>query len=145
MIHQYKASLPGTKAFVRIYQAKASTTLYALHLFLQNDFSFAPDQQVIFRSVNNAGKPVHEYGLFDMGHGSMDQVRLESLHQKGILTIHYVFDIFKGRYLILQFEEMAEEIPRKIYPRTVMEQGGDPDQFREERLPIDVNEEFDSE
>jgi len=144
MIHQYKAGLPNCKTFVRVYQAKASTTLYALHLFLQNDLSFAPDQQVVFRTVDNMGKSM-EYGLFDMGNGSMDQVRLESLHQKGILTIHYVFDIFNGRYLILQFEKMAEEMPRKVYPRTIMEQGGDPDQFREERLSLDTDEESDSE
>ena len=122
-----------------MYEAKASTTLYALHLFLQNDLSFAPDQQVFFRSFDGEGKPMYEYGLFDMGNGSMDQIRLESLHQNGVQTIHYVFDIFKNRYVVLDFEGTTEELPRKVYPRTTMERGGDPDQFREEHLMLELN------
>lgn len=147
MIYQYKATLPNYKAFVRLYEVKASTTLYALHLFLQNDLSFSPDQQVFFKSVDKEGIPIHEYGLFDMGNGSMDQVSLEGLLKEGIHTLHYVFDIFKGRYLILQFESAAEEeLSRKTYPRTIMGQGGDPDQFREEQRSMDLNvEEYDSE
>ena len=146
MIHQYKATLPDYKTFIRIYEIKDTTTLYALHLFLQNDLSFAPDQQVFFRSVDNTGKPIHEYGLFDMGEGSMDQLRLSVLHQQGVLTIHYVFDVYKDRYLILEFQDMAEELPRKVYPRTILEQGGDPEQFREQYCLLDLNlEEFDTE
>ncbi|MCL1973749.1 MAG: hypothetical protein FWG54_02900 [Bacteroidetes bacterium] len=146
MIYRYKATLPNRKTFVRVYEIKASTTLYALHLFLQNDLSFAPDQQVFFRSVDDGGKPLNEYGLFDMGNGSMDQVSLEALHQEGVRVFHYVFDIYNGRYLMLQWEGMPEEVPRKTYPRTVLEQGGDLDQFREEHPSLDLClEEFDSE
>ena len=146
MIYQYKATLPDYKAFVRLYEIKASTTLYALHLFLQNDLSFSPDQQVFFGSVDQEGVPIREYGLFDMGNGSMDQVCLEVLLKEGIRTLHYVFDNFRGRYLILQFEGAAEELSRKIYPRTIMEQGGDPNQFGKEQRLIDLNvAEYDSE
>ena len=146
MIHQYKATLPNRKAFVRVYEIRASTTLYTLHLFLQNDLSFAPDQQVFFRSVDNEGKSLCEYGLFDMGHGSMDQVSLEVLHQEGVRVIQYVFDIFCGRYLMLQLEGIHEELPRKTYPRTVMEQGGGLEQFREEYPSLDLSlDEFNSE
>jgi len=139
MIHRYKATIPQSKNFVRVYEVKATTTLYALHLFLQNDLSFSPDQQVFFHSVDSEGKRIHEYGLFDTGSGSMDQVRLTSLHQNGVTTIHYVFDIFKGRYLALEFDGTEEELPRKTYPRTIMERGGDPDQFREEQSLLEMN------
>lgn len=146
MIYRYKATLPNHKTFVRVYEVRANATLYALHLFLQDDLSFSPDQQVLFCSVDNMGKPADRYGLFDMGNGSMDQVRLEELHQKGVRIIRYVFDTFKGRYLALEFEGMDGELARKHYPRTIMEKGGDPDQFQEEHSSLDVQiEEFDSE
>jgi len=139
MIYRYKATIPQSKNFVRIYEVRADSTLYAFHLFLQNDLSFSPDQQVFFHSIDRQGKRIHEYGLFDMGNGSMDQVRLASLHQSGVEHIRYVFDVFKGRYLALEFDGFDEELPRKTYPRTILERGGDPDQFREEQSGLEMN------
>jgi len=138
MIYRLKATLPNNKNFLRVYEVKADSTLYAFHLFLQNDLSFSPDQQLFFRSMDATGGTVHEYGLFDIGNGSMDQVRLDALHQKGVQEIQYIFDIFKGRYLILHFEGIEEELARKTYPRTIMEQGGDPGQFREDQMPLEL-------
>ena len=140
MIYRYKAILPRYKNFVRIYEVRENFTLYALHLFLQNNLSFSPDQQVFFRTYNGAGKQVREYGLFDSGFGSMDQMRLETIHTRGEVCLHYVFDIFKGRYLELRFEGIEEEVWRRSYPRTVMERGGDPDQFREEQFLFEETE-----
>ena len=139
MIYRYKATIPQHKLFVRIYEARANSTLYTFHLFLQNDLSFSPDQQVFFCSVDPQGKVVHEYGLFDTGSGSMDQVHLEMLHQQGVDQIRYVFDIFNGRYLDIEFEGIEEELPRKTYPRTLTERGGAPDQFREEHSGLELN------
>ena len=137
MIYRYKATIPQQKNFIRIYEVKATSSLYAFHLFIQNDLSFSPDQQVFFRTYDKAGNRVRECGLFDTGHGSMDKVRLEMLHEKGEETLHYVFDIFKGRYLALEFESIEEELLRKSYPRTVLERGGDPGQFREGQSPLE--------
>ncbi|MDR2585589.1 MAG: hypothetical protein LBC84_05120 [Prevotellaceae bacterium] len=142
MIYQYKALLPNNKNFVRVYEVKAETTLYAFHLFLQNDLSFSPDQQVFFRTTDQTGKEIHEYGLFDLGSGSMDQVRLESLHKNGVRELHYLFDVFKGRYLTLQFEGEEDELFRKTYPRTILQRGENPDQFREVAVEIDLNVEI---
>jgi len=139
MIYRYKATIPQSKNFVRIYEVRASSTLYAFHLFLLNDLSFSPDQQVFFRTFNGTGNHMRECGLFDTGDGSMDQIRLETIHKKGEKNLHYVFDIFRGRYLALEFEGIEEELPRKTYPRTIMERGGDPDQFREEQVGLDMN------
>jgi len=139
MIYRYKATIPKYKSFVRIYEVRESATLYAFHLFLQNDLSFSPDMQVFFRTYDEAGKMVRECGLFDTGYGSMDQIHLETLHNKGEKTLHYVFDIFKKRYLTLEFDGMEEESLRKAYPRTIMERGGVPDQFREEPISFDIH------
>ena len=134
MIYRYKATLPQHKNFLRIYEARANTTLYALHLFLQNNLSFSPDQQVFFKTYNASGKQVSEYGLFDMGFGAMDQIQLETIQAKGQQELHYVFDIFKGRYLTLQFDGEVEEVMRRVYPCTIQERGTNPDQFRDEQL-----------
>ena len=139
MIYRYKAILPQNKNFIRIYEVRSNTTLYAFHLFLQNDLCFSPDQQVFFRSYNKSGNQVCVYGLFDTGHGSMDQVRLEMIHKKGEETLHYVFDIFKERYLLLQLEGTERALQRKTYPRTIVAQGGDPHQFREELITFDAH------
>ena len=67
----------------------------------------------------------------------MDQIRLEAIHKQGEETLHYVFDIFKGRYLALIFDSQEEEQFRNSYPRTTMERGGDPDQFREDQVQLE--------
>jgi len=146
MIYRYKATLPHSKNFIRVYEVKANTTLYAFHLFLQNDLSFSPDQQVFFKSYDAAGHPVRECGLFDTGFGAMDQVHLRTLQEKGEETLHYVFDVFKKRYLVLHFEGIEDEQLRKTYPRTIMEKGGNPDQFREDQISFEMDlEELESE
>lgn len=122
---------------MRIFEVRASSTLYAFHLFLQNDLSFSPDQQVFFRTFDSKGNQVRECGLFDTGFGSMDQVRLETIHIQGEVRLHYLFDIFKGRYLELQFDGEEEEVWRRGYPRTILERGTDPDQFRDDPLFFD--------
>ena len=139
MIYRYKAILPNNKNFLRVYEVKANATLYSLHLFLLNDLSFSPDLQVFFRTYNKSGKQVRSCGLFDAGQGSMDQVRLETIHQKGEETLHYLFDIFNGRYILLQFDGIEEEQSRTTYPRTIMERGGDLDQLREDHVALDLN------
>ena len=138
MIYRYKASLPKSKTFLRVYEAKTITTLYGLHHFLQNDLSFAPDQQVFFKTFDAEGQAMHTYGLFDMGQGAMDQVRLETLVGRGETVVHYVFDSFNKRALVLQYEDTDEELPRKVYPRTVQERGAAPDQFNEDASPLEL-------
>ena len=139
MIYRYKTTIPQIKNFVRVYEVRASSTLYAFHLFLQNDLSFSPDQQVSFRTYKEADHQVRVCGLFDTGYGAMDQVVLEMLHEKGEDILHYVFDVFKGRYLILQFDGCEDELFRKAYPRTIMERGGSPDQFREDQISFEMH------
>ena len=139
MIYRYKATNPKSKTFLRLYEAKTDTSLYRLHHFLQNDLSFAPDQQVFFKTFTADGAPVHTYGLFDLGHGAMDQVRLEALVGRGETVVHYVFDTFNNRAIILQYEGEDEELPRKVYPRTIQERGAAPDQFNEDASPLELH------
>lgn len=129
MILKFKASIPGSKVFMREYEIPAEETLYELNSFLTDDLGFAPDQMVIFRGVDSNGKVRGEYGFFDMGDGSMDAVSVDELIKKGQVTLLYVFDLKKDRYIKLDLIGEVEELLRASYPRLVAEKGRNPEQF----------------
>ncbi|MDD2419078.1 MAG: hypothetical protein EOM16_01345 [Bacteroidia bacterium] len=129
MVHRYKATIQGNKIFMREYEVKESSSLYAFHTFLQNDLGFSPDQMVIFRALNNNGKVVKEFGLFDLGDGAMDRVTLESLGRSNLTNLEYVYDMFKDRAISLELLSKGELMPKRSYPRLIAERGKNPDQF----------------
>jgi len=129
MVYRFKASIPGNKIFMREYEVKGSSSLYAFHLYLQNDLGFAPDQIVLFRAIDNKGKVRREYGLFNLGDGSMDSVTVEKFSKDGFNILEYVYDMFKDRSLQLEIVATEEELARRAYPRLVAERGKNPDQF----------------
>ena len=129
MIYKYKASIPGSKVFMREYEIKGETSLYKLHDFLQNDLEFSPDQMVLFRGLDEADKIKSEYGLFDMGDGSMDMITIEKTIKKGETSLIYVFDLRKDRVIKLTLMGEVEESRRASYPRLVAEKGRNPEQF----------------
>lgn len=129
MVYRYKATITGNKIFLREYEIKGNTSLYSLHLFLQDDLGFAPDQIVMFKGLDKQNKIKGEYGLFDLGDGTMDSLSLEKVISMGQSKLLYVYDIFKNRAITLEFLSMEEELARRSYPRLVAEKGKNPDQF----------------
>lgn len=129
MILKYKATLPKNKFFFREYEIRSEMKLYKVHEFIQNDLGFAPDQMVLFEGVNEDKKKKSEYGLFDMGDGSMDSITLEKTLSKGEKVLNYVYGVQTNRYLILTYMGESEFDPRGSYPRLVAEKGQNPDQF----------------
>ncbi len=129
MVYRYKASIPGNKIFMREYEVKGSSSLYNFHLYLQNDLGFAPDQIVLFRALDKSGKVKREYGLFNLGDGSMDSITLDKVYKEALPVLEYVYDMFKERSLHLEFLSIEEELARRAYPRLVAERGKNPDQF----------------
>lgn len=129
MIYKYKATLPGSKVFMREYEIKGETTLYALHEFLLNDLDFAPDQMVLFRGLDAGEKVRSEYGLFDMGDGTMDTVSIEKTLRREEEYLEYVYDMHKDKYIRLSYLGECEPAPRASYPRLTAEKGRNPDQF----------------
>ena len=122
---------------MREYEVKGETSLYKLHDFLQNDFDFSPDQMVAFRGYDEKGKFRSEYGLFDMGDGSMDMVSVEKTVAKGETTLSYVFDMRKDRVINLALIGESEPAPRVSYPRLVAEKGRNPEQFADKYDDLD--------
>ncbi len=129
MVYRYKATITGNKIFLREYEIKGNTSLYSLHLFLQDDLGFAPDQIVMFKGLDKQNKIKGEYGLFDLGDGTMDSLSLEKVISIGQSKLLYVYDIFKNRAITLEFLSREEELARRSYPRLVAEKGKNPDQF----------------
>lgn len=129
MVYKYKASIPGSKVFMREYEIKGDTSLYRLHDFLVNDLDFSPDQMVAFRGLDEGEELRSEYGLFDMGDGSMDMVTVSGTIAKGEVNLLYVFDLRKDRVIKLSLMGEVEESRRASYPRLVAEKGRNPEQF----------------
>lgn len=129
MIYKYKASIPGSKVFMREYEIKGGTSLYKLHDYLLNDLDFSPDQMVAFRGLAADGRICSEYGLFDMGDGPMDMVTVEETIKKGETDLLYVFDVRRDRVIRLTLMGEVAEAPRASYPRLVAEKGRNPEQF----------------
>ena len=129
MIYRFKASIHKQKDFLREYELRGDHTLYDLHEHIQNDLAFAPDQMVTFYVTDAQQKIKKEYGLFDMGNGSMDQQYIETLIERKETHFLYVFDTFNNRALHIVFLGADEEASRKTYPRTTLEKGMPPDQF----------------
>lgn len=137
MIYKYKASIPGSKVFMREYEIKGETYLYKLNDFLVNDLDFAPDQMIAFRGKDAAGKVKSEYGLFDMGDGSIDMVTIEKTIAKGEEILEYVFDLRKDRVITLSLIGEVAAHPRASYPRLVAEKGRNPEQFANKYEDLD--------
>lgn len=114
---------------MREYEVKQESSLYALHLYLLNDLSFAPDQIVLFRVLDEDKKISKEYGLFDLGAGTMDSVKLQNLYNGDALFLEYLYDPFRKRSIHLELIGVEEENRRESYPRLVAEKGKNPDQF----------------
>lgn len=132
MVYRFKASIDGNKIFMREYEIKGESSLYAFHRFLQNDLGFAPDQMVLFRGVSKGDKIKAEYGLFDLGDGTIDKVSVEKAAGKGEITLQYVYNTFKDKSIRLEFLGTEEPLSRRSYPRLVAERGRNPDQFSDD-------------
>jgi hypothetical protein len=134
MIYRLKITATFPKDFMRIVEIRASQTLYTLHEHLQRDLAYAPDQMIVFRTPGKKGKRTTQYGLFDMGSGSIDALTLAELKRRHELTLQYVFDMRNDRFLMIEFIDEGEASPRKVYPLTTDEKGLPPDQFDARRL-----------
>ena len=142
MIFKYKATIPESKTFVREYEVKSDMNLFKFNSFILNDLGFAPDQMVIFRGIDANGVLCSDYGLFDLGDGSMDKVTFADVVAKGETELQYCYDVRNDRVIKLLYEGEEEGSPRYSYPRTTFEKGRNPDQFSKKYEDFDEFEEF---
>jgi len=129
MILQYKATIPNSKSFFRDFEFKGTSSLYKVMEFVQHQMAFVPDMMILFQGIDEAGKVVREYGLFDMGDGSIDNVTVADTAARGDVILRFVYNLSKNLYIDLSLVGETETDPRAEYPRTTAEKGHAPLQF----------------
>jgi len=129
MVYQFRATIPESKVFYRVYEIKGDMTLFRFNSFITDNLGFSPDQMVLFEGYDEKGALCSEYGLLDMGDGSMDTVTFDKVLQRGEVELHYLFDLRNDRYIKLVFEGEVAFLPMRAYPALVEEKGQNPDQF----------------
>ena len=130
MVYRFRATIPESKIFFRVYEIKGEMTLFRFNSFITDDLGFSPDQMVLFEGYDEKGEFRSEYGLFDMGDGAMDTVTFDKVVRKGETELHFLFDMRNGRFIKLVLEGEADFSPMRSYPALVEEKGQNPDQFR---------------
>ena len=130
MVYQFRATIPESKIFFRVYEIKGDMSLFKLNNFLVDDLGFSPDQMVLFEGYDAAGALCSEYGLFDLGDGAMDTVTVEKVIARGETELHYLFDMRNDRFIRLVLEGESGFVAMRAYPFLVAENGQNPDQFR---------------
>ena len=138
MVYQFRATIPESKVFYRVYEIKGDMTLFRFNSFITDNLGFSPDQMVLFEGCDAKGVLCSEYGLFDMGDGAMDTVTFDKVLERGEVELHYLFDLRNDRYIKLVYEGEADYLPMRAYPALVEEKGQNPDQFhaRFEEEPV---------
>jgi hypothetical protein len=119
------------KNFIREYHIPSESSLYDFKRFIADDLDFDESQQSVFFLLDENGKKLESYSLFDMGYGAMDSVTLEDLNSKGMTNLLYTFDFFNDRSLYIEFLGETEIQLRTYYPLVVMSKGDAPGQFFE--------------
>lgn len=151
MILKYRVSLPGIKGFARIYEVKASASLYSFHKQMRADMDFPQDQVVLFKAVGKNGEVQARYSVFtDFGYGTIDNVTAGECHRKGEDRFIYFYDTTNVKSVVVTFEGEAEERRNVIYPVLVEAKGPNPIEFENgyvafEDLPDDKKKEPDDE
>lgn len=130
MVYQFRATIPESKIFFRVYEVKGEMTLFRFNNFITDDLGFSPDQIVLFEGYDAQGTLCSEYGLFDLGDGAMDTVTFDQVVARGETELHYVFDMRNNRFLKIILEGEVPYSPMRSYPHLLTENGQNPDQFR---------------
>jgi len=129
MIVKYRATIPASKRFFRDYAFRDGMSLYSVMEFIQNQLGFVPDMMVLFQGVTSDGKVSHEYGLFDMGDGSIDNVTVADTIKKEETTLRFIYNISKNLFLELSFVEECAPHAKMVCPCVTDEKGHAPGQF----------------
>lgn len=129
MILRYRVSLPGLKGFARVYEIKATCSLYTFHKKMHSDMDFPMDQIVLFKAVNPDGSAIARYSVQNMGKGTIDEVTLGDCHKRGEDSFVYFYDTTNKKSVLVDFESEVPERKGVIYPVLVESKGPNPIEF----------------
>ena len=130
MILKYRVSLPGLKGFARIYEVKATSSLYSFHKQMRADMDFPQDQVVLFKAFDAAGNVAARYSVFtDFGLGTIDSVTAGECHKRGEDKFIYFYDTTNVKSVIVTFEGEVPLRKNEVYPLLVETKGPNPIEF----------------
>ena len=135
--HKYRASIEGSKLFMREYDVLGEMNLFKFQSFLVNDLEFTPGIMVIFRGIKVDGS-VQVYGLFDFGNGSMDSVTIDDLLADDIIQLQFVYNLDNNKFIQLDYMGPSDYSPKSSYPLLVAEKGANPDQFAKKYEDLEI-------
>ncbi len=129
MILKYRVSLPGLKGFARVYELKATNSLYSFHKKMHADMDFPMDQIVLFKAVDPSGNAIARYSVQNMGKGTIDEVTLGDCHKRGEDSFVYFYDTTNKKSVLVNFEGEVPERKGIVYPVLVETKGPNPIEF----------------
>lgn len=129
MALRYKVSLPGIKGFVRVYDVKASMSLYDFHKALRDELEFPHDQQILFKAQDATGTVIAKYAMFDLGFGTVDHITVGETAAKGAETFVYFYDVTNKKSVLITCEGEVDAKSGLSYPVLVETKGPNPIDF----------------
>lgn len=129
MVYSFKVSLTGIKGFHRVYHLSADNTLYTFHKQMRADMEFPQDQLILFKAFDASGAVVARYGLFDLGHGAVDEITVADIVKKGIKSFVYFYDVTNKKSVNITFEGPVTDSTARSYPVLADSKGPNPIEF----------------
>ncbi len=129
MIYKIKATIPISKIFMREVAVSSQMNLFRFNRYILTELGFSCDQLVIYKAFDAKGELKAQYGLFDLGSGTIDKITFKDLFDAEYQRIELVYDIKTKRVIILSLEGEIPENPRMDYPAIIGEKGHNPSQF----------------
>ncbi len=129
MIYKIKATIPISKIFMREVAVSSEMNLFRFNRYFLTELGFSCDQLVIYKAYDAKGALKAQYGLFDLGGGTIDKITFKDLFDAEYQRIDLVYDIKTKRVITLSLEGEIPANPRLDYPSIIGEKGHNPSQF----------------
>lgn len=129
MIYKIKATIPISKIFMREVAVSSDMNLFRFNRYFLTELGFSCDQMVIYKAYDAKGALKAQYGLFDLGSGTIDKITFKDVFDAEYARIELVYDLKTKRVIILSLEGEIPENPRLDYPAIIGEKGHNPSQF----------------
>ena len=129
MIYKIKATVPVSKVFMREFAVRSDMNLFRFNRYILGELCFSTDQMVIYKAYDTKGICTAQYGLFDLGDGSLDKITFADVVGRGQMTIELIYDLRSKRKIDLVIEGEIPEERRLSYPCIIAEKGHNPGQF----------------
>ena len=130
MVYKFIVLSDENESFVREFELLDSHTLLDFHNALQDELEFDKSQMASFYTATDNWEKEEEFTLLDMGIGcpTMESATLEDVIIRKNQKLFYIFDLFNGRGLFVEFTGETKESTGKDLPACTNAKGIPPKQ-----------------